>query len=379
VGDYNLDVYIDGSLAFDLVPYGKRSDVGDAFPDYPDSDTGGFSMAFNYKSLSPGEHEIRVRAYDNVGNYNDAVTTFSTERFETDYVADDAEVSFSSLKNISLLDGRTLLFERADIEGRFWDFKVSWDRASQGLVITDIVDMGESYGNGGWALSAGAGSGGAGSGGAGSGGAGSGGGEDSDGAGSGGADSGSESGGGGIGAAPDYARVVATCSTYVTYFDGFVEFENGATQEEVIPGLEWAEEDPAFFVEFADGLMFLVQYDPVLLTKVDRESGWTAFLQIHRGAPPASCAYREPQSARPLVPDYDVGSIIEYGPYEFVSVSAAGDLETTLFSDRACPTWDTGDQLLIPDAWEYYDVKNVWPVLNLTRLRYEDGQPWCLE
>jgi hypothetical protein len=259
-------------------------------------------------------------------------------------------------------------------------------------VITDIVDTGESSG---WALSGGAGSGGAGSGGAGSGGedgggAGSGG-EASDGAGSGGADSGSESGGGGIGAASDYARVVATCSTYATSVsDGFVEFENGATQEEVIPGLEWSEEDPAFFVEFADGLMFLVQYDPVLLTKVDPESGWTAFWQIHVGAPPASCAYREPKSARPLVPDYDVGNIYDYRPFDFVSVLpcnefnprpascyTAGIPRFNLDSDRACPTWDLEDQVLIPEAWDYYNFDfRVEPVLNLTRLRYE-GEPWC--
>ena len=98
-------------------------------------------------------------------------------------------------------------------------------------------------------------------------------------------------------------------------------FENGATQEERLEGAEWSEEDPAFFVEFADGLMVVVQYDPALLTKVDRESGWSAFWQIHRGAPPESCEYREPRSAEPLIPDYDVGSIIEYGPFEFVGVS----------------------------------------------------------
>ena len=63
MGSYYLNVYIDGEFAFYLYPYGNRTDVGNAFPDYPDSGTGGFSMAFNYKDLPPGEHEIRVKNY----------------------------------------------------------------------------------------------------------------------------------------------------------------------------------------------------------------------------------------------------------------------------------------------------------------------------
>ena len=405
LGDYYLDVYIDGSLAFYLSPYGNRPDVGDAFPDYPDSDTGGFAMAFNYKDLSPGEHEIRVRAYDNAGNYNDAATIFTTERFESFFIADDAEVNLSTLTGISVLNNQTLLFSGATIEGRAWDFNVSWDRASQGLVITDIEESGleaaagsisadyddESDAAGpissaaddpfegsdveGWEINDVPGS------------------VSDVGLVIDDADSGGAGGdGAGAGVAPGFI-VSATCNTYVTSVsDGLVRFENGAILEEVFPGRDWFEEDPAFFVVFGDNLTVVVKYDAVLLTKVDRGSGWSAFWQVHGGAVPESCAYREPQPAEPLIPDYDVGSIAEYGPFEFVSVLpcnelapnpascyTVGDPEAVLSSDRACPTWDTGDQLLIPDAWEYYDVKNVWPVLNLTRLRYADGAAWCLE
>ena len=45
MGSYYLSIYIDEEFAFYLYPYGDRPDVGEAFPDYPDSDTGGFSMA----------------------------------------------------------------------------------------------------------------------------------------------------------------------------------------------------------------------------------------------------------------------------------------------------------------------------------------------
>jgi len=408
------EVYIDGAFAFYLGPYGRRSDVGDAFPDYPDSGTGGFSMAFNYKGLSPGEHEIAVRAFDNAGNYNDAITTFSAERFESLFITDDAEVNLSTLSGVTVLNNQTLLFRGATIEGRSWDFNVSWDRASQGLVITNIDDgSSDSGGADGGGYTPPSNDDGIGStsdsdedacSGTGynpncsdsssdstsssdDGSSDSGGGESGD------ADSGSE--GNGFGAPPDYTRVVATCNTYVTGVEdgGLVWFENGATQEERFEGLEWSEEDPAFFVEFADGLMVVVQYDPALLTKVDRESDWSAFWQVHVGAPPESCAYREPKSARPLIPDYDVGNIYDYRPFDFVEVlpcnefyprpascHTAGIPRFNLDSDKACPTWDLEDQVLIPEAWDYYWLDfRVDPVLNLTRLRYEDGQPWCLE
>ena len=150
MGGYYHEVYIDGAFAFYLGPYGRRSDVGDAFPDYPDSGTGGFSMAFNYKGLSPGEHEIAVRAFDNAGNYNDAITTFSAERFESLFITDDAEVNLSTLSGVTILNNQTLLFRGATIEGRSWDFNVSWDRASQGLVITNIDDGSSDSGRCGW-------------------------------------------------------------------------------------------------------------------------------------------------------------------------------------------------------------------------------------
>ena len=46
-GEFFHIVYIDGEFAFYLAPYGPRADVGNAFPDYPGSDTAGFSMAFH--------------------------------------------------------------------------------------------------------------------------------------------------------------------------------------------------------------------------------------------------------------------------------------------------------------------------------------------
>lgn len=138
-GRYYHKVYIDGDFAFYITPYGKRTDVGFAFPDYPDSDTGGFSMAFNYKNLSPGEHEIKVRAYDDAGNYNDAFTTFTAERFETEFISSDSDVDITTTETWSKFDKQTYLVKGATLEGKQWDFLLRWDRASQSFKMEGIL------------------------------------------------------------------------------------------------------------------------------------------------------------------------------------------------------------------------------------------------
>ena len=137
-GNFYHQVFIDGDFAFYMSPYGNRIDVGNTFPDYPDSDTAGFSMAFNYKDLAPGEHEIKVRAFDNASNYNEAVTTFTTERFDSTFIASDSDVDLSGLDNVFLYDDQALLLNGASVEGKRWNFLLKWDKPSQSFKIWGI-------------------------------------------------------------------------------------------------------------------------------------------------------------------------------------------------------------------------------------------------
>jgi hypothetical protein len=142
MGNYYLSVYIDEEFAFYLYPYGDRPDVGEAFPDYPDSDTGGFSMAYNYKALSPGEHKIRVRAFDNDGNYNDAETNFTTEKFVSAFISSDSAVDISTSESWTVIDNQTYLVSGPTLEGKRWDFLLKWDRASQSFKAEGIAPFG---------------------------------------------------------------------------------------------------------------------------------------------------------------------------------------------------------------------------------------------
>ncbi|MDG2442715.1 MAG: hypothetical protein P8M13_05615 [Luminiphilus sp.] len=137
-GDYYFSVYLDDEFAFYMPVGGARGDVADVYPDYPNSDKSGFSMAFNYKNLTPGEHEVKVYAYDNRDNYNVATATFTTERFLTPFIAEDAQVDLSTTENVYICDKKTYLVTGVTIEESTWDFRLTWDRASQGFKIEKI-------------------------------------------------------------------------------------------------------------------------------------------------------------------------------------------------------------------------------------------------
>ena len=157
VGRFYMHVYVDGEFAFYIAPFGNRPDVGNAFPDYPNSDYGGFSTAYNYKNLAQGEHRIRVRVFDDAGNYNDRSVTFSTERFKSSFIGDKADIDLSTTTRTAWYDEQSLLVKRATIEGEEWDFLLRWDRASQSFKTEGIYRSEEQYysDSGGFELSSG--------------------------------------------------------------------------------------------------------------------------------------------------------------------------------------------------------------------------------
>lgn len=76
-----LELYIDGELITNISFGGLHTDVGTAFPNFPDSNNSGFSMVDNYKSLSAGEHTVTVRAIDKDNDYNEDSAIFTARKF----------------------------------------------------------------------------------------------------------------------------------------------------------------------------------------------------------------------------------------------------------------------------------------------------------
>lgn len=135
-----VEVYVDGGFLFEIPMGGSRGDVGGAFPDYPDSRNSGFSGAFNYKNLEPGSHEVTIRAYDTVGNFNEATNQFFTKRFVSPFISDKSKVDLSTTATVSLFDNQSFILGGPTVEGIKWDVLFSWDTATQGFEIVDMAE-----------------------------------------------------------------------------------------------------------------------------------------------------------------------------------------------------------------------------------------------
>lgn len=133
-----VEIHVDGEYAFDIPYGGIRADVQSAFPGFPDSGASGFSMAYNYKSLSPALHTMVARAYDNLGNFKDSVSVFNSRRFESPFISDPNQIDLTFLSEVGLYDPNTLILEGVRAEGKDWRIALRWDTATQSFEIRDL-------------------------------------------------------------------------------------------------------------------------------------------------------------------------------------------------------------------------------------------------
>ena len=138
-----VEIDIDGNYAFDVPMGGSRGDVGKAYPDFPDADASGFSMAYNYKGLAPGEYVFTARAISNDGSIATQNAAVKVDRFLSSYVGDSSQVNTSTVSEVLLTDA-TFTLKGLTVEGRQWDVVMGFDTATQGFEITDIAAVGAS-------------------------------------------------------------------------------------------------------------------------------------------------------------------------------------------------------------------------------------------
>lgn len=135
-GVERVELLIDGVEA-GLVPTGgRRGDVASAFAEYPDSLQSGFSMAFAYNALVPGEHTITLRATSRDGSSIEDSATFQVVRFQEGFIHDPAQVSLAGA-TISH-DASTLAITHLRVAGRPYHVTLRWRTASQGFEIVAI-------------------------------------------------------------------------------------------------------------------------------------------------------------------------------------------------------------------------------------------------
>ncbi|MCP5158013.1 MAG: Ig-like domain-containing protein [Gammaproteobacteria bacterium] len=141
-GIHRVELYVDGALKTNIPIGGRRTDVGAAYPSYPNSADSGFSMAFNYSGLAAGQHTIRVRAVDQEGTAKDSSATLNVTRFDNAFILDPARISLDGA-TISHDSSRSIFINNMSADGKTYDIRLDWRTALQGYAITQIVPTGE--------------------------------------------------------------------------------------------------------------------------------------------------------------------------------------------------------------------------------------------
>ena len=136
VGIDRIEIWFDGAYAFDAPYGGARGDVGNIFPDIDNSASSGFSLAWNYSNMAPGEHVITARAYNQNGQFTESSSTFTVTRFHKPFLGAGDQVDLSSAQ-CSVSDSQISIGDAA-MDGKVYDILLDWRTAAQDFQIIEI-------------------------------------------------------------------------------------------------------------------------------------------------------------------------------------------------------------------------------------------------
>lgn len=135
LGVEKVEIYIDGEYAFDAPYGGSRTDVADAFPEW-EALNSGFSLAYGYSNLAPGEHTITARAIDPDGFFDEDTSTFTVVAFKEQFIFSDQPVDGSAAD--VAMDGDEIEIRSIQVGDDSYDLKLKWRTAEQGFEIIEI-------------------------------------------------------------------------------------------------------------------------------------------------------------------------------------------------------------------------------------------------
>ena len=127
---------MDGVYAFDAPYGGLRNDVASVFPDIDNSSASGFSLAWTYNDMSPGEHVITARAYNQNGQFTESSSTFTVTRFHKAFLGAGDQVDLSGAQ-CSVSDSQISVGD-AEMDGKVYDILLDWRTADQDFQIIEI-------------------------------------------------------------------------------------------------------------------------------------------------------------------------------------------------------------------------------------------------
>ena len=136
VGVDRIEIWIDGVYAFDAPYGGLRNDVASVFPDIESSSSSGFSLAWNYNDLSPGDHTITARAYNQNGQLLESSSSFTVTRFHKPFLGAGDQVDLSGAQ-CSVTNSQISVSD-AVMDGQVYDILLDWRTAAQDFQIIEI-------------------------------------------------------------------------------------------------------------------------------------------------------------------------------------------------------------------------------------------------
>lgn len=131
-----VDLYVDGAF-FQSAPYGgSRGDVGNVFPDVPNSNNSGYALAFNYGNLAEGSHSLRAVAVTEDGRTLEKFSSFSVTKFHKPFIGSQDTVNMNGA--FCLVQGNRMSVVDALIDGKSYDISLEWRTGTQGFEIYRI-------------------------------------------------------------------------------------------------------------------------------------------------------------------------------------------------------------------------------------------------
>ena len=128
-GVTKLELLIDDQFIGNIPYGGTRTDVKEAYPDYPDAENSGFAMILNCSTLAPGDHSLKVRVFNQDAQIKDLEAQVTVKRFQGESV-EEMKPARKWLRNQSVT--------AAGVTKRY-DIKLEWSEKLQNFEITDVI------------------------------------------------------------------------------------------------------------------------------------------------------------------------------------------------------------------------------------------------
>lgn len=135
-GLQRVENWVDGDYKGNIPTGGNRRDVVAAYPEYPDADTSGFAIIWNYNNFTEGEHTITVKAIDKFGNSREHSRTFTVVHFPTPFISDPAAVTLDGAD--ITYSGSKIFIKGMTVSGAKYNVDLDWDTATQNYRIVNM-------------------------------------------------------------------------------------------------------------------------------------------------------------------------------------------------------------------------------------------------